>query len=174
MKHTRVVSTKCTPGFACRAFSDTTLVCSIVNEHTTKCSRYNHVSLWHVTHGSLNKGVNVLQKFSNVLPWKKIIVFCFCFEFHRIFVLCGQIVNTSALVQIMTRRSTANSQLTLKVSPALMYWKYHVARAFNLCIKVITSNNTHPIFFCIDTSKEFSIDHVIRMWNIMSIKYCVL
>ena len=41
MKHTRVVSTKCTPGFACRAFSDTTLVCFIVNEHTTKCSRYN-------------------------------------------------------------------------------------------------------------------------------------
>ena len=40
MKHTRVVSTKCTPGFACRAFSDTTLVCFIVNEHTTKCSRY--------------------------------------------------------------------------------------------------------------------------------------
>ena len=40
MKHTRVVSTKCTPGFACRAFSDTTLVCFIVNEHTTKCSHY--------------------------------------------------------------------------------------------------------------------------------------
>ena len=42
MKHTQVVSTKCTPGFACRAFSDTTLVCFIVNEHTTKCSRYKH------------------------------------------------------------------------------------------------------------------------------------
>ena len=27
-------------GFACRAFSETTLVCFIVNEHTTKCSRY--------------------------------------------------------------------------------------------------------------------------------------
>ena len=40
MKQTRVVSTKCTPGFACRAFSDTTLVCFIVNERTTKCSRY--------------------------------------------------------------------------------------------------------------------------------------
>ena len=40
MKHTRVVSTKCTPGFACRAFIDTTLVCFIVNEQTTKCSRY--------------------------------------------------------------------------------------------------------------------------------------
>ena len=40
MKPTRVVSTKCTPGFACRAFSDTTLVCFIVNEHTTKCSHY--------------------------------------------------------------------------------------------------------------------------------------
>ena len=34
------MSTKCTPGFACRAFSDTTLVCFIVNEHTTKCSHY--------------------------------------------------------------------------------------------------------------------------------------
>ena len=43
MKHTRVVSTKCTPGFACRAFSDTTLVCFIVNEHTTKCSRYRNI-----------------------------------------------------------------------------------------------------------------------------------
>ena len=43
MKHTRVVSTKCTPGFACRAFSDTTLVCFIVNEHTTKCSHYMHM-----------------------------------------------------------------------------------------------------------------------------------
>ena len=43
MKHTRVVSTKCTPGFACRAFSDTTLVCFIVNEHTTKCSRYKNM-----------------------------------------------------------------------------------------------------------------------------------
>ena len=43
MKHTRVVSTKCTPGFACRAFSDTTLVCFIVNEHTTKCSRYKNI-----------------------------------------------------------------------------------------------------------------------------------
>ena len=42
MKHTRVVSTKCNPGFACRAFSDTTLVCFIVNEHTTKCSHYTH------------------------------------------------------------------------------------------------------------------------------------
>ena len=38
---TRVMSTKCTPGFACRAFSDTTLVCFMVNEHTTKCSHYN-------------------------------------------------------------------------------------------------------------------------------------
>ena len=45
MKHTRVVSTKCTPGFACRAFSDTTLVCFIVNEHTTKCSRYTHTGV---------------------------------------------------------------------------------------------------------------------------------
>ena len=45
MKHTRVVSTKCTPGFACRAFSDTTLVCFIVNEHTTKCSRYRNTCL---------------------------------------------------------------------------------------------------------------------------------
>ena len=44
-KHTRVVSTKCTPGFACRAFSDTTLVCFIVNEHTTKCSHYI-VDVW--------------------------------------------------------------------------------------------------------------------------------
>ena len=43
MKHTRVVSTKCTPGFACRAFSDTILVCFIVNEHTTKCSRYRNI-----------------------------------------------------------------------------------------------------------------------------------
>ena len=40
MKHTRVVSTKCTLGFACRAFSDTNLVWFIVNEHTTKCSHY--------------------------------------------------------------------------------------------------------------------------------------
>ena len=43
MKHTRVVSTKCTAGFACRAFSDTTLVCFIVNEHTTKCSHYRGI-----------------------------------------------------------------------------------------------------------------------------------
>ena len=43
MKHTWVVSTKCTPGFACRAFSDTTLVCFIVNEHSTKCSHYINV-----------------------------------------------------------------------------------------------------------------------------------
>ena len=42
MNHTRVVSTKYTPGFVCRAFSDTTLVCFIVNEHTTKCSHYMH------------------------------------------------------------------------------------------------------------------------------------
>ena len=42
MKHTRVVSTKYTPGFTCRAFSDTTLVCFIVNEHTTKCSHYKN------------------------------------------------------------------------------------------------------------------------------------
>ena len=39
-RNTWVVSTKCTPGFACRAFSDTTLVCFIVNEDTTKCSHY--------------------------------------------------------------------------------------------------------------------------------------
>ena len=45
MKHTRVVSTKCTPGFACRAFSDTTLVCFIVNEHTTKCSHYIAIAM---------------------------------------------------------------------------------------------------------------------------------
>ena len=45
MKHTRVVSTKCTPGFACRAFSDTTLVCFIVNEHTTKFFHYIHASV---------------------------------------------------------------------------------------------------------------------------------
>ena len=59
MKHTRVVSTKCTPGFACRAFSDTTLVCFIVNEHTTKCSHYRHKQRvlmhghqgWNVRHG---------------------------------------------------------------------------------------------------------------------------
>ena len=45
MKHTRVVSTKCTPGFACRAFSDTTLVCFIVNEHTDKCSHYKKMHI---------------------------------------------------------------------------------------------------------------------------------
>ena len=50
MKHTQVVSTKYTPGFACRAFSDTTLVCFIVNEHTTKCSRYIN------THAPLFRG----------------------------------------------------------------------------------------------------------------------
>ena len=49
MKHTRVVSTKCTPGFACRAFSDTTLVCFIVNEHTTKCSHYKLCSDYEFT-----------------------------------------------------------------------------------------------------------------------------
>ena len=41
----KVVSTKCTPGFTCRAFSDTTLVCFIVNEHTTKCSRYINIQV---------------------------------------------------------------------------------------------------------------------------------
>ena len=49
MKHTRVVSPKCTPGFACRAFSDTTLVCFIVDEHTTKCSRYRPMHLQYIT-----------------------------------------------------------------------------------------------------------------------------
>ena len=51
MKHTRVVSTKCTPSYACRAFRDTTLVCFIVNEHTTKCSHYKDIQrtpLFHV------------------------------------------------------------------------------------------------------------------------------
>ena len=38
MKHTRVVLTKCTPGFACRAFSDITLVCFIVNDYNMVCS----------------------------------------------------------------------------------------------------------------------------------------
>ena len=33
MKHTRVVSTKCSIGLAYRAFSDTTLVYFIVNGH---------------------------------------------------------------------------------------------------------------------------------------------
>ena len=42
MKHTQVVSTKCTSGFTCRTFIDTTFVCSIVNEHTIKCSRYKN------------------------------------------------------------------------------------------------------------------------------------
>ena len=54
MKHTRVVSTKCTPGFACLAFSGTTLVCFIVNEHTNKCSRYRNIHmvyLWFVLLG---------------------------------------------------------------------------------------------------------------------------
>ena len=59
MKHTRVVSTKCTPGFACRAFSDTTLVCFIVNEHTTKCSRYNtdynNISCYMATSGKTSQ-----------------------------------------------------------------------------------------------------------------------
>ena len=44
-KHTRVVSIKCTPGFACRAFSDTTLACFIVNVYTTKCSPYNNTAI---------------------------------------------------------------------------------------------------------------------------------
>ena len=59
MKHTRVVSTKCTPGFACRAFSDTTLVCFIVNEHTTKCSRYDI----HITY------LVTPQLFMDILIW---------------------------------------------------------------------------------------------------------
>ena len=43
MEHTRVVLLNARQAKkACRAFSDTTLVCFIVNEHTTKCSRYNH------------------------------------------------------------------------------------------------------------------------------------
>ena len=54
MKHTRVVSTKCTPGFVCRAFSDTTRVCFIVNEHTTKCSRYSTKQMYHVTYCRLD------------------------------------------------------------------------------------------------------------------------
>ena len=45
MKHTRIVSTKCTPGFVCREFSYTTPVCFIVNEHTAKCFRYENTPL---------------------------------------------------------------------------------------------------------------------------------
>ena len=40
-----MVSIKCTPGLACRAFNDTTLVCFIANEHTPKCSRSMHVHI---------------------------------------------------------------------------------------------------------------------------------
>ena len=36
---TRVVSTKCTPGFACRAFSDTTLICFIFIEYRMRFIR---------------------------------------------------------------------------------------------------------------------------------------
>ena len=43
MKHTRAVSAECSSGFACHACSNITLVCFIVNEHTTKCSRYSDV-----------------------------------------------------------------------------------------------------------------------------------
>ena len=56
MKHTRVVSTKCTPGFAYRAFSDTTLVCFIVNEYTTKCSHYrNNFNMCLLSHDDVIK-----------------------------------------------------------------------------------------------------------------------
>ena len=42
VKHTQVVSTKCTPGFGSHAYSETILLCFIVNEHTTKCSHYRN------------------------------------------------------------------------------------------------------------------------------------
>ena len=65
MKHTRVVSTKCTPGFACRAFSDTTLVCFIVNEHTTKCSRYILILLIDQTLLSVSPVELAISRFGN-------------------------------------------------------------------------------------------------------------
>ena len=40
IKHTRLVFAERTPGFACRAFSDTSLLCFMVKEHTNKCSCY--------------------------------------------------------------------------------------------------------------------------------------
>ena len=73
--HTRVVSTKCTPGFTCRAFSDTTLVCFIVNEHTTKCSHYipfysNYVNLKDVHVGTTCR-YQTTWNHDDVIKWKQ-------------------------------------------------------------------------------------------------------
>ena len=46
MKHTRMVSTKCTPGFACRAVSNTTLVPSVpafIIHANLRCKKYIHL-----------------------------------------------------------------------------------------------------------------------------------
>ena len=72
MKHTRVVSTKCTPGFACRAFSDTTLVCFIFNEHTTKCSRYINTHVHKITKIANYKRTATNK--SKPLPWRALII----------------------------------------------------------------------------------------------------
>ena len=71
MKQTRVVSTKCTPGFACRAFSDTTLVCFIVNERTTKCSRYIDVPRIFLPRFV----TQIFDAGKNLLPWA---IMCVC------------------------------------------------------------------------------------------------
>ena len=88
MKHTRVVSSKCTPGFVCRAFSDTTLVCFIVNEHTTKCSslanpyiRWYFISIngwmFDTCINTLGPRQNAISRttFSSAFSWMKMHVF---------------------------------------------------------------------------------------------------
>ena len=89
------MSIKCTPGFACCAFSDTTLVCFIVNEHTTKCSHYriqicNNMQLyvqWHnksyakllVTHSFI--GLVSCDTYALSLSCLRVVVMprlCFC------------------------------------------------------------------------------------------------
>ena len=114
--NTRVVSTKCTPGFACRAFSDTTLVCFIVNEHTTKCSRYSSRSPFHPLVCPLHVrelSVNVLHSWHTngwLLNMNE-------YEPHRYWTSSGQIPNK-------TDWEWTNSGQPPETYPLVVLWQF--------------------------------------------------
>ena len=95
MKHTRVVSTKCTPGFACRAFSDTTLVCFIVNEHTTKCSRFMNTRMLKLNICVLQLNTSVLYLSTCVLYLKTCVLYLNTCVLHVLY------LNTCSLFEHM-------------------------------------------------------------------------
>ena len=148
MKHTRVVSTKCTPGFACRAFSDTTLVCFIVNETLFWCDESEREITWNNIY-SLTHSNHAIMRFWAIVSWPLRVFYNNGLGYSNCNIIISQVMPQShpttgtvrflTPVRFLARKAEWSARRNF--TPVLLWWSHQatgpVRLAVHLCFDQI-------------------------------------